>query len=218
MTQDYYRFAEHPAPIEPDLIGLLEPVETATIGHFEYAGFAANDLRPVFPARAVGRAITVVAPGRDGRVIYMAIDRLVPGDILAIARVDGDGLACVGGGVAAAAKAKGAAAIIIDGPCTDPDEIIESGLPVWCRGVSARTTSRHVSIGGAINEPIALGGTAVLPGYAVLADKSGIYLADPQRMRRVANQALARQHRSAMLRPHLAAGNSIFDFDAENGK
>lgn len=218
MTQDHYHIANHPAPLTSGLVDLLGQVETATIGHIEHWGFLANDIRPVFPARAIGRAVTVAAPGRDGKVIYMAIDRLEPGDILVIARVDADGLACVGGGVTAAAKAKGAAAIILDGPCTDPDEIIENGLPVWCRGVSARTTSRHISIGGAINEPVACGGAAVLPGYCVLADTSGIFLADPDRMRRVAHQALTRQRRSITLRPHLEAGKSIFDFDAENGK
>ncbi|UXN76139.1 RraA family protein (plasmid) [Devosia sp. A8/3-2] len=211
-----YRTALPPGPLDQDLIALLADVETATIGHFESSGFIAADVRPVFPARAMGRAITVAAPSRDGRVIYMAIDTLEPGDVLVISRIDGDDSACVGGGVTAAAKAKGAAAIIVDGSCTDPTEIASNGLPVWCRGVSAKTTSRHTQLGGEINFPVSCGGTVVLPWYCVLADDSGIYIADPARMREVAVQAKSRQQRSMAVRQHLLSGHSIFDFDREN--
>lgn len=211
-----YRTAAPQGPLDEDLICLLEGVETATIGHFEISGFLSSDLRPLSPARVVGRAITVNAPGPDGRIIYMAIDTLVPGDILVIARPNADNLACVGGGVTAAARAKGAVAIIVDGPCTDPEEIVSNGLPVWCRGVSARTTTRHVQIGGELNHPVACGGAVVMPGYCMLADQSGIYVAAPARMREVAARARARQSRSALVRKHIAAGRSIFAFDQEN--
>lgn len=211
-----YRTAPPPTALDQDLLALLAEIETATIGHFESSGFITAGVRPVFPARAMGRAITVAAPGRDGRVIYMAIDTLEPGDVLVISRVDQDELACVGGGVTAAAKAKGASAIIVDGPCTDPAEIVSNGLPVWCRGVAAKTTSRHTQLGGEINLPIACGGAVVLPGYCVLADESGVYVADPARMREVAMHAKSRQQRSLAVRQHLLSGHSIFDFDREN--
>lgn len=216
--QERYRIARAPAPLDPNLIALLDGIETATIGHFEQVGFVGAGIRPVFPARTAGRAVTVAAPGHDGRIIYTAIDTLEPGDVLIVARVDHDDLACVGGGVTEAVRAKGAVGIIVDGPCTDAGEIIENGLPVWCRGVSAKTTSRHVSIGGAINLPIACGGTAVLPGYCVLADESGVFVAPPDVMADIAKTALARQRRSLDIRRHLAAGKSIFDFDREHGQ
>lgn len=212
-----YRTAPRPEPLDQELLALLADIETATIGHFESSGFIIG-VRPVFPARAMGTAITVAAPGRDGRVIYMAIDMLEPGDVLVISRLDQDHLACVGGGVAAAAKAKGAVAIIVDGPCTDPAEIVATGLPVWCSGVSAKTTSRHTQLGGEINFPIACGNAVVMPGYCVLADESGIYTAEPARMREVATQASTRQLRSLAVRHHLQAGHSIFDFDRENSQ
>ena len=211
-----YRAAPQPAPLDQELCALLTEVETATIGHFESTGFMTGGLRPVFPAHVVGRAITVAAPGRDGRVIYMAIDMLEPGDILVISRLDQDDIACVGGGVSAAAKARQAAAIIVDGPCTDPLEIIANGLPVWCRGVSAKTTSRHIQLGGEINHPIACGQAVVMAGDCVLADDSGVYVACPERMREMAIQALDRQQRSLAIRAHLQAGRSIFDLDQEN--
>ncbi len=105
MTADY-RIEARPSAWPADLRDLLAEVETATIGHFEHLGFVGCQVRPVFPSRAIGNAITVAAPGRDGVVIYKAIDLLAPGDILVISRVDHDDIACVGGGVAAAARAQ----------------------------------------------------------------------------------------------------------------
>lgn len=212
MTEPY-RIRKQPKAIPETLRTLLEGVETATIGHFEYVGFAGTEISPVFPAKAIGTAVTVAAPGRDGAVIYKAIDLLRPGDVLVISRVDRDEVACVGGGVAAAARARGAVAIIVDGPCTDIEEIRASRFPVWCRGVSSKTTSRRHQIGGAINVPIACGGAAVLPGNAVLADTEGAFFAEPSDMRRIAGTALKRQQRSLELRPYLEAGHSIFELD-----
>jgi regulator of RNase E activity RraA len=201
--------------LSTQLVDLLSGVDTATIGHVEHLGFVGEDIRCVFPARAAGAALTVAAPGRDGTIIYRAIDRLLPGDVMVISRVDRDDIACVGGGVATAVKAKGGLGIIIDGPCTDIDEIISVGLPVWCRGVSAKTTNRQLKIGGSLNVPIACGGAAILPGYAVLADNDGVFVADPERMRALAEESIERQRRSQEIRLHLASGRSIFEFRKE---
>ncbi len=207
-----YRIEKGGASLPTDLCAQLQDVETATIGHTEHFGFLNTGIRPVLPAKVIGQALTVAAPGRDGVIIYKAIDLIRPGDVLVIARIDGDDIACVGGGVATAAKARGAVAIIVDGPCTDVEEIVASGLPVWCRGVSAKTTNRAFRIGGSINVPVACGGTAVLPGFAVLADSSGVFVAERSRMCSLGEMALKRQQRSARLRAHLEAGHSIFDF------
>lgn len=211
----FYRVEDRRPSLSTELTDLMALAETATIGHIEHLGFVSGDVRPVFSAKAAGSAVTVAAPGRDGTIIYKAIDILRPGDMLVIARVDGDDIACVGGGVATAAKAKGAAGIVIDGPCTDVDEIIANGLPVWCRGVSAKTTNRTFQIGGSINEPIACGRAPVLAGFAVLADAEGVFVAPVERMSALCSLAIDRQRRSAKLRSHLAAGRSIFEFKPE---
>lgn len=214
MSIDYHVAPCHP-PLSRELLDLLSQTETATIGHVEHVGFVGDAILPIYPARVAGQALTVAAPGRDGTVIYKAIDLLQPGDIIVISRVDRDDIACVGGGVALAARARGAAGIVIDGPATDLDEIMAVGLPVWCRGRSSRTSNRQIAVGGSINVPVACGAAAVLPGYAVLADPEGVFVADRDRMEALARLAIERQKRSVLLRSHLAEGRSIFDFDRE---
>ena len=211
-----YRINERHRGLSEELTALMGETETATVGHVEHVGFVSHGVLPVFAAKAAGSAVTVAAPGRDGTVIYRAVDLLMPGDFLVIARVDGDDVACVGGGVATAVKARGAVGIVIDGPCTDADEIAALGLPVWCRGISSKTTNRRVSLGGSINEPVACGGAAVLPGYAVLADREGVFVAPRDRMLTLTRAAIARQQTSLAVRRHLAAGHSIFDFQPDS--
>ncbi|QEE43385.1 RraA family protein (plasmid) [Rhizobium sp. WL3] len=214
MSIDYHVAHCHP-PLSSELLDLLSQTETATIGHVEHVGFVGDAILPVFPTRVAGQALTVAAPGRDGTVIYKAIDLMQPGDIMVISRVDRDDIACVGGGVALAARARGAAGIVIDGPATDLEEIMAVGLPVWCRGRSSRTSNRQIAVGWSINVPVACGAAAVLPGYAVLADQEGVFVAERHRMEALALLAIERQKRSVRLRSHLAEGRSIFEFDRE---
>jgi 4-hydroxy-4-methyl-2-oxoglutarate aldolase len=211
-TAPLYRVHDRQPSLPEGLRDILSSVETATIGHIEHLGFVGDNIRPVFPSRACGSALTVAAPGRDGVVIYKAIEMLQPGDMLVISRVDRDDIACVGGGVATAAKARGASGIVVDGPCTDVEEIAATGLPVWCRGVSNRTTNRSFTIGGSINVPIACGAAAVLPGYAVLADNEGVFVAEATCMLELARTAVERQAGSLLLREHLKVGRSIFSY------
>jgi regulator of RNase E activity RraA len=217
MPIDYHVRPNQPC-LSPELVDLLSQTETATIGHVEHLGFVGDGILPIFPARACGQAVTVAAPGRDGAVIYKAIDLLNPGDFLVISRVDRDDIACVGGGVALAARVRGASGIVIDGPATDLEEIHAIGLPVWCRGRSSRTSNRRIAIGGSINVPVACGTAAVLPGYAVLADHEGVFVAERQRMEALARFAIERQQRSTRLRAYLAEGRSIFEFDQEESR
>ena len=123
--------------------------------------------------RSAGAAFTVAAPGRDGVIIYKAIDLLYAGDILVISRVDRDDIACVGGGVAAAAeKAQGACGIVVDGPCTDVDEIVASGVPVWCRGVSSKPRTASIRLVARSTSQSPAAAAAVLPGYGGACGRS----------------------------------------------
>ena len=67
----------------------------------------------------------------------------------------------------------------IDGPHTDTAEIAEQDFAMWSCGASPVTT-RLYDTGGGFNVPVSIGGAAVLPGYAVLADDSGVVFIAPE--------------------------------------
>lgn len=207
-----YRVGPEPDRINPALIDGFAAVEVATIGHFRHRGYVNHSLRPIAPidGTMVGTAIPVSIPGTDSTMLHHAISVLRPGDVLVIDRLGDDRHACLGGGVAFAAKTAGAIAVILDGPCTDAEEIIEVGLPVFCRGVSG-ITSRLNDLGGALNLPISCGNVPVLPGDVVVMDNCGVLVLPPDEAGDVLAEATARQARANRNRGRIEAGEKLGD-------
>lgn len=208
------KYHEGPAPqrLSRDLLDAFGEVEIATIGHFRHRGFVHHALRPLVAPKGTlaGTAITVAIPGTDSTMLHHALSVIEPGDVVVIDRLGDDRHACVGGGVAFAAKAAGALAVVLDGPCTDAEEIIEVGLPVYCRGVSP-ITSRLNDLGGALNLPVSCGNVPVLPGDLVLLDACGVLVLPPEEAPEVLAEGQARQARANRNRGKIEAGEKLGD-------
>jgi 4-hydroxy-4-methyl-2-oxoglutarate aldolase len=207
-----------PPSLDPDLIRLLEQVETATIGHSRHWGFMNRGIQPLLKRRRVaGVAVTLAIPGPDSTLLHHALGLLRPGDILVIDRLGDDRHACWGGGVTVAAKAAGATAGIVDGPCTDLTEIEDSDFPMWCRGMSPITT-RLYDLGGTLNAPISCGGVPVLSGDVVLADESGVLVLGREEARSVAEAALVRQKRGEANQDRVRQGARLGELSGATAK
>lgn len=166
---------------EPDLLSdtlrnQMNKLDTPMLGHIMWWGYMDSGIRASrdFGPRTVGRALNVQCPGADSTMLHHAVGLAKPGDILVIDRLGDRVYACLGGGVAAAAMRAGIVGAIIDGVCTDADEMVELGFPVWCRGTSPVTT-RLLNSGGTVHRPVSIGGVAVTPGAAIIADASGVF-------------------------------------------
>jgi regulator of RNase E activity RraA len=207
-----YQIGAPPAQIDPDLVAGFAGVEVATIGHFRHRGFVHHSLRPLAPLSGTlcGTAVTVAIPGTDSTMLHHALSLVRPGDVVVIDRLGDDRHACLGGGVAFAMKCAGVLAAVLDGPCTDADEILEVGLPVFCRGVSA-ITSRLNDLGGALNLPISCGNVPVLPGDVVVLDGCGVLVIPPDEAAEVLAEAQVRQARDNRNRPRVEAGEKLGD-------
>jgi regulator of RNase E activity RraA len=188
-----YRIGEMPPQIPAEAAALLTKVEAATIGHYLHDRFCDAGLRPVIEGRRVaGTAVTVSLPGPDSTLLYYAMDRVRPGDVLVIDRGGDLKQACWGGFMAAVAALRGLGGVIIDGVVTDPADIRRHEVPTWARGVSAITT-KLLNIGGGFNIPVGCGGLAVVPGDAILADDCGILVVPPAEVDGLTRLALADQ-------------------------
>jgi 4-hydroxy-4-methyl-2-oxoglutarate aldolase len=176
-----YAIGEAPDPLSADLLAVMQQIDTPMLGHILWWGHmdvgikASRDFGP----RTTGRALTVQCPAADSTMLHHAVGLAQPGDILVIDRLGDRTYACLGDGVAAAAIRAGIIGAIIDGPCTDADEMVALGFPVWCRGTSPVTT-RLLDSGGTVYRPVAVGGVAVVPGAAIIADASGVFALSPE--------------------------------------
>lgn len=206
-----YRIADVPAQIDAALLARFARVEAATIGHYLHDRFMRNDLRPLIEgARVAGTAVTVSIAGADSTLLYHAMDRVRPGDVLVIDRCGDERHAPWGGFMAAVAKIRGLAGVIVDGAVTDPAAIREAGVPTWARGVSPITT-KLLNLGGGFNIPVACGGVAVNPGDAVLADDCGIVVLPPDQVAGITAVALADQEDEGGWLRRVAAGERLQD-------
>ncbi len=204
-----YEIGPMPDSISAEVLGLLEQAETATIGHWRHWGFCERAIRPLLAGRRVaGTAVTLAIPGPDSTLLHHALGLLRPGDILLVDRLGDDRHACWGGGVTVAAKAAGAKAGVVDGPCTDLEEIEASDFPIWCRGLAPITT-RLYDLGGRLNRPVAIGGAVVMPGDAVLCDESGVLILGADEAADEAREAIARQGRGVELQAKVQAGAKL---------
>lgn len=205
----HFEIRSLPPSLDAELVAQLARAEVATIGHWRRWGFPHRAIQRVGAGPAVaGTAITVAAPGDDNTIVHYAVSLLRPGDILVVDRLGDTDHACWGGIVNHAAKARGAAGVIVDGPCTDIREISASGFPVWCRGVSGRTANGRGEA-GRFNVPVNIGGTVVMPGDAVLCDDDGIVVLSPWEVAAEASRATAHQDRGGDVFARLDAGESL---------
>ncbi|NTH14401.1 RraA family protein [Agrobacterium rhizogenes] len=190
-----YKINPMPAQIAKEDLALLAQVETATLGHWRHFGFLNLQIQPLIPGRrVVGTAVTIAIPGPDSTLLHHLLSLIRPGDFVIVDRLHDDRYACWGGGVTVGAKAAGAVGAVVDGPCTDLEEIVQSDFPMWCRGISPITT-RIYDLGGAINVPVSVGNTVVMPGDAVLADESGVIVLSPDEVASEAQKAIDTQIR-----------------------
>jgi 4-hydroxy-4-methyl-2-oxoglutarate aldolase len=206
-----YRINAMPLQLAPALVQKLLKVETATVGHSRHWGFMDRGIQPLLRTKRVaGAAVTLAIPGPDSTLLHHALGLLRPGDILVVDRLGDDRHACWGGGVTVAAKKAGAAAGIVDGPCTDLTEIQDSDFPMWCRGMAPITT-RLYNLGGMLNCPISCGGVVVMPGDAILADESGVLVLPASEADAVAEAAIARQERGERNQDRMRGGEKMGD-------
>ncbi|MEZ4521545.1 MAG: RraA family protein [Thermomicrobiales bacterium] len=189
----------------------LRRIPPATIGHMLDFGFMANDLRPIGVGRGFtlcGPAVTVRTSALDSGVVHHAVDIAEPGDVLVIDRNGDEKHACWGELTSLAAKIRGLAGTIVDGPATDIPEIWEMEYLTFCRGV-APITSRSTGASGEINTSIHCGGVPVSPGDIILADDNGILVIPADQVAEIIDHCGPRVEHEAMIRRRLLAGEKL---------
>lgn len=140
-------------------------------------GVMHSGVKPIFPGKAVGPAVTIrLSPG-DLQDPLAALHVAKPGDVVVVDAGGETETSVFGGLMGSLFRNCGVAGAIIDGACRDTDELRDLGFIVFSRAVTARGT--HTMFSGRkddyeLNVPVQCGGIVVSPGDIIVADEIGV--------------------------------------------
>ncbi len=172
--------SQHPDPLCEEFTHLAtasisDAVDTIT----GRRGFMSHEIKPLFPVKMAGRAVTVLSkPSTKSEPPSMAlelVDTCAPGHVLVLVMdgPDGADVAAFGGIMCTGASSRGFAGAVMDAGCRDVTEIEAMNFPVFTRGiVPSNSLGRYVNT--AKNAPVLCGGVTVNPGDIIIGDRDGV--------------------------------------------
>ncbi|MDQ1079446.1 RraA family protein [Pseudoroseomonas cervicalis] len=196
------------ATLAPELLAGFGAASTAVISDNLQRLPGAVGLRPFHRGGTmVGRALTVRTAAGDNLTIHKALDLIRPGDVLV---VDGGGdtaRALVGEIMAAVAKSRGAAGMVIDGAIRDARAIAQSDFPCFARAAIHRGPYKNGP--GELNVPVSIGGMLVRPGDIVVGDEDGVVAFPPDNAAALLQAVHAQEAREAEMLRSIAEGRYV---------
>ena len=179
-------------------------------------------VRPAWKCPKIfGRAVTMkLKPaGIDRPTQHLgtaAIEIAKPGEIIVIenrVRADAPGW---GGLLSLAAKTKGLAGVVTDGPARDVDECEMLGFPVYSNSV-VPISARGRIVQESVNKEIQFAGVQVRPNDLVIADGSGVVVIPQEKVAEVIAAATDMADREAEMAAEIKAGKSILEVLEQRG-
>ena len=162
-------------------------------------------------SRAAGPARTVRCGQGDNLMVHAAIAEAEPGEVLVLTMPEPAPVAMVGELLATQAKARGVAALLVDGAVRDVEELRELALPIWARFV--RVSGAEKAVCGTIGEAVEVGGATIRQGDLVVLDADGAVVVERERVDEVLEAARVRAEREREKRAKLQAGALSYDLD-----
>ena len=143
-------------------------------------GWMSADMKPIFDARIVGRAVTAVLrpvlksdTRKYPNYALEILDQAPEGSVLVYVMQDGLDIAAMGNLMGTTAKVRNLAGAVIDGAVRDVAELKQIGFPVWSRRITPATSvGRMVSSEKQV--PVKCGDVMVNPGDYIVGDTDGI--------------------------------------------
>jgi 4-hydroxy-4-methyl-2-oxoglutarate aldolase len=199
--------------VSADALSELARLGSATVyeagGRGGFVDFPLIQLVP--GSRAAGPARTALCGQSDNLMVHAAMSRLQPGEVLVLTMPVPEPVALVGDLLATQAKARGAAAVLVDGAVRDVEELAELGLPIWARWVRVHGADKNEV--GTLDEPVTVGGATIRTGDVVVLDADGAAVVEAERMDEVLAGSLEREEKERVKREKLQRGELSYDLD-----
>jgi 4-hydroxy-4-methyl-2-oxoglutarate aldolase len=162
-------------------------------------------------SRAAGPARTVRCGQNDNLMVHAVMAEVEPGEVIVLTMPEPRPVALVGELLATQAKARGAAAILVDAAVRDVEELSQIGLPIWTRWIRVHGATKDEP--GSIGKPVRVGSATIRHGDVVVLDADGAAVIDRARVGEVLEAARERAERERRRRDQLRAGALSFDLD-----
>lgn len=175
----------HAAAAPDTLIEKFKRVEVASVADameqlYGQKNYMPHSMRPLFPAKFAGPAVTVLLKKEEhqegakaSQGMLDAIDSAPAGSVYVMVVPDGLDYAGIGGLMATSMKVRGLTGAVIDGGVRDVPQIQKIQFPVFSQSVVPSTTINHYCFVAA-NVPVDCAGVHVAENDIIVADEDGV--------------------------------------------
>jgi len=179
MNSNRFAIIENFERPDPTLISGFKDIPVATIDDCMCRMAAVDSaIKPISKAKLLGPAFTVSVPAGDNLLLYYAIEKAKPRDIIAITDGGFSNRALCGEIMVTLAKKRGIGGFLIDGAIRDADALSRETFPVFARNISPNGPIKHGP--GEVNCSITIGGKVVNPGDIIVGDSDGVVIIPPE--------------------------------------
>jgi regulator of RNase E activity RraA len=137
-----------------------------------------------------------------------AIEAMPPGCIAVVDAMGITDAGIFGDILCARMKVRGVAALVTDGVVRDVAGVLDTGLPVWCKGAAAPPSVAGLTF---VNwqEPIGCGGVAVFPDDVIVVDEDGAVVIPRALLNEVVEAAAEQEKLEAWIMDEVRAGTAL---------
>jgi regulator of RNase E activity RraA len=186
--------------------------------------YMSHDMRPLFPAKFAGPAVTVMLKKEEHKEgssassgMLDAIDSAPPGSVYVMVVEDGLDIAGMGALMGTAMKFRGMAGAVIDGGLRDTPQMRRIQFPVYSRSIVPSTSINHYRFAG-VNVPVKCAGVTVRANDIIVADEDGVAVVPREKAAEVLKRAQELDDTEHRMLPFIEKFRSIKEAVAKFGR
>jgi RraA family protein len=208
MANIGFRVYENVNRPQKELIDGFKGIQTANIGDCMHRMGAINgSIRQMNEKNILGPAYTVKVPSGDNLMIFLAVEKAQPGDVLVI---DGEGCmdrALVGEILAKFAESKKLGGFLVDGCIRDSEILTKMDLPIFAKGTNPNGPYRNGP--GEINVPVSFGGKVIHPGDIIIGDGDGVIVVKQEEAKELQRKAREIEQKEVAIFENIENGKGL---------